>query len=131
MGFDIRYEGSAVARHWHSLSSREGSPTHRFHHDRNRLLTLLKNAPAPFLTRVLWSYCLTTASVTVSDLPQTDRTRLHLKVLGSFLWRAPRALRQRRRVKRTAQRPIREVAAAITDVLPRRDLAYRPGDLPD
>jgi GT2 family glycosyltransferase len=129
MGFDIRYEESAVARHWHSLSSREGSPTHRFHHDRNRLLTLLKNAPAPFLTRVLWSYCLTTASVTVRDLPRTDRTRLHLKVLGSFVWQAPRALRQRRLVKRTAQRPIREVAAAITEVTPRRDLAYRPRGL--
>jgi hypothetical protein len=78
---------------------------------------------------VLWSYCLTTASVTVRDLPQTDRTRLHLKVLGSFVWQAPRALRQRRLVKRTAQRPIREVAAAITEVTPRRDLAYRPRGL--
>jgi hypothetical protein len=72
---------------------------------------------------------LTTASVTIRDLPHTDRMRLHVKVLASFLWRAPRTLRQRRQVKRTAQRPVREVAATITDVLPRRDLAYRPGGL--
>ena len=46
LGWRIRYQPAAVARHIHSASSVEWSPLFVFHTDRNRLLMLTKNARA-------------------------------------------------------------------------------------
>jgi GT2 family glycosyltransferase len=42
-GWKVVYEPSAVVEHAHSATNREGSPFFRFHADRNRLFTLVKN----------------------------------------------------------------------------------------
>lgn len=49
-GWRYVYEPTAVVRHRHSATSGAGSPTFRHYTERNRLLTLAKNAPA----RLAW-----------------------------------------------------------------------------
>ena len=49
-GWRYVYEPGAVVRHHHAQSSGVGSPSFRFHTERNRLLVLAKNAPA----RLAW-----------------------------------------------------------------------------
>ncbi|HEX7148117.1 MAG TPA: glycosyltransferase family 2 protein, partial [Actinomycetota bacterium] len=51
LGWRIRYQPAAVARHIHSASSVEWSPLFVFHTDRNRLLMLTKNARAGLAAR--------------------------------------------------------------------------------
>ncbi len=50
-GWRYVYEPGALVRHRHSASSGVGSSVFRFHTERNRLLTLAKNAPAPLAWR--------------------------------------------------------------------------------
>ena len=45
-GWTVRYEATAVVRHAHAASSDTRSRLFRFYDDRNRLLMLIKNAPA-------------------------------------------------------------------------------------
>jgi len=52
-GWTYWYEPRAVVRHKHAQSSGLGSATFRYYVDRNRLLMLLKNAPAPVATRAV------------------------------------------------------------------------------
>lgn len=49
-GWNHRYEPSAIVRHEHAASSGAGSPLFLYYTERNRLLTLAKNAPA----RLAW-----------------------------------------------------------------------------
>lgn len=50
-GWRYVYEPTAVVRHHHASSSGVGSPTFNFYTERNRLLTLAKNAPWPLAWR--------------------------------------------------------------------------------
>ena len=56
LGWRIRYQPAAVARHIHSASSVEWSPLFVFHTDRNRLLMLTKNARAGLAAREVLRY---------------------------------------------------------------------------
>jgi GT2 family glycosyltransferase len=110
-GWSLRYEPAAVVRHLHSASSVEWSPFFTFHVERNRLLTLVKNAPARLAAGQALRFPLTTASMTRRALVQAVRERrrpalrpllLRLRVTASFLRLLPRMLRRRRAIRRMA-----------------------------
>jgi GT2 family glycosyltransferase len=112
LGWRIRYQPAAVARHIHSASSVEWSPLFVFHTDRNRLLMLTKNARAGLAAREVLRYPLTTASLALREVARSRHTRrrppvrptlLRLRVLGSYLRLLPRMLTRRRRVAARAQ----------------------------
>ena len=105
LGWRIRYQPAAVARHIHSASSVEWSPLFVFHTDRNRLLMLTKNARAGLAAREVLRYPLTTASLALRELARARHTRrrppvrptlLRLRVLGSYLRLLPAMLVRRR-----------------------------------
>ena len=110
-GWNIRYEPTAVVRHLHSASSVEWSPFFTFHVERNRLLTLTKDAPAGLALRQVLRFQVTTASMTRRALVQALRERhrpalrpllLRLRVTASYLRLLPRMLWRRRAITRTA-----------------------------
>ena len=105
LGWRIRYQPAAVARHIHSASSVEWSPLFVFHTDRNRLLMLTKNARAGLAAREVLRYPLTTASLALREVARARHTRrrppvrptlLRLRVLGSYLRLLPVMLVRRR-----------------------------------
>jgi GT2 family glycosyltransferase len=107
LGWRIRYQPAAVARHIHSASSVEWSPLFVFHTDRNRLLMLTKNARAGLAAREVLRYPLTTASLALREVarsrhtgrrPPVRPTLLRLRVLGSYLRLLPTMLVRRRRL---------------------------------
>ena len=107
LGWRIRYQPAAVARHIHSASSVEWSPLFVFHTDRNRLLMLTKNARAGLAAREVLRYPLTTASLALREVARSRHTRrrppvrptlLRLRVLGSYLRLLPVMLVRRRRI---------------------------------
>jgi GT2 family glycosyltransferase len=107
LGWRIRYQPAAVARHIHSASSVEWSPLFVFHTDRNRLLMLTKNARAGLAAREVLRYPLTTASLALRELARSRHTRrrpparptlLRLRVMGSYLRLLPAMLVRRRRI---------------------------------
>ena len=107
LGWRIRYQPAAVARHIHSASSVEWSPLFVFHTDRNRLLMLTKNARASLAAREVLRYPLTTASLALREVAKARHTRrrppvrptlLRLRVLGSYVRLLPAMLARRRRI---------------------------------
>ena len=107
LGWRIRYQPAAVARHIHSASSVEWSPLFVFHTDRNRLLMLTKNARASLAAREVLRYPLTTASLALREVARARHTRrrppvrptlLRLRVLGSYVRLLPAMLARRRRI---------------------------------
>jgi GT2 family glycosyltransferase len=107
LGWRIRYQPAAVARHIHSASSVEWSPLFVFHTDRNRLLMLTKNASAGLAAREVLRYPLTTASLALREVARSRHTRrrppvrptlLRLRVLRSYLRLLPTMLVRRRRI---------------------------------
>jgi GT2 family glycosyltransferase len=110
-GWNVRYEPTAVVRHLHSASSVEWSPFFTFHVERNRLLTLTKDAPAGLATGQLLRFQVTTLSMARRALLQALRERrrpalrpllLRLRVTGSYLRLLPRMLWRRRSISRSA-----------------------------
>jgi hypothetical protein len=111
LGWRIRYQPAAVARHIHSASSVEWSPLFVFHTDRNRLLMLTKNARVGLAAREVLRYPLTTASLALREVARARHTRrrppvrptlLRLRVLGSYLRLLPAMLVRRRRISARA-----------------------------
>ena len=107
LGWRIRYQPAAVARHIHSATSVEWSPLFVFHTDRNRLLMLTKNARAGLAAREVLRYPLTTASLALREVARARHTRrrppvrptlLRLRVLGSYARLLPAMLARRRRI---------------------------------
>lgn len=105
LGWRYVYEPRAVVRHRHGQSSGLGSDLFRFYTERNRLLVLVKNAPA----RVAWR----AVAVVVRDLlahvkgnvvrplltlhrPSLTEIKRRVKVLRSFAALAPLMLADRR-----------------------------------
>jgi len=110
-GWTIRYVPSAVLRHIHAASSKEWSPRWIFHVERNRLLMLTKNATSALAWSAVRSYLRHTAvGLTRAGLGAARQRRrpalrehlLRLSILRSYLRQAPRALRERRALRRNA-----------------------------
>jgi len=108
-GRTVRYTPDAVADHDHGASSgaATGSSLHAFHDSRNRLLTLTKDATARRALTQAARLPLTAASLAARALRAGSRDGLvHAATVGrawlSFLGLLPHALRERRRVGRSA-----------------------------
>jgi GT2 family glycosyltransferase len=110
-GWVIRYVPSAVLRHIHAASSKEWSPRWVFHVERNRLLMLTKNATRGLACRAVLGYLRGSGTRLARALVDGVRTRrrpalreqrLRARILGSYMRRAPRALHERRQLRRNA-----------------------------
>ena len=108
-------------RHQHSATVDQQSETFAFHNERNRLLMLLRCAPAGIACSAVLRYLVTTASLAGrralgQDVPDvaTFRTRVRLRAFGSFLRLLPWALRERRTILGSAQVPPQEISARWT-----------------
>jgi GT2 family glycosyltransferase len=106
-GWRIWYEPGAVVRHRHAASTDKRSDMFAFYNERNRLLMLLRCAPAGFAVAQLARFCLTSASLVVrramrQDVPPDPvfRVGLRLRVLAAAIRLSPWALGQRRAVGR-------------------------------
>jgi GT2 family glycosyltransferase len=113
-GWSIRYVPSAVLRHIHAASSKEWSPRWIFHVDRNRLLMLTKNATPGLAAGAVSGYVRSFSAGLARALLDGARNRrrpalqehlLRAQVLRSYVRQAPRALRERRRLRRQAVVP--------------------------
>lgn len=108
-GWTYRYEPTSVVFHEHAYSSKAGSAFFRFWVDRNRRLTLVKNAPAGVATRA----CLGAVRQAASDFarhtyhqarrlrpPSPQASKEIVKPVVSLAGALPSALRERRRLAR-------------------------------
>lgn len=127
-GHRVVHCAAAVAHHEHAASSGEGSPFFELHDQRNRLLTVVKNGSGGLIVRVLARHLLTTASIVLRRRQPWPRTRTRLRALASFVALSPHALRERRRLARTAVVGARDVERLLTGSDGVRPGAYRrPG----
>ena len=95
----------------HAASTGGASPVFQPHVERNRLLMLVKNAPAAMAANAVWRYLLTTASYARRDIiapvigrhrPRPTTVWRRAKSFASFVRLLPRALIARRHIRRTA-----------------------------
>ncbi|MFD2090363.1 glycosyltransferase family 2 protein [Blastococcus deserti] len=110
-GWSIRYEPAAVVHHRHAATSDRMSPLFAFHNERNRLLLLVRCAPAAPAAAAWGRFLLTTASLALRHgrrlrgaEPHNLRVSLRLRVLASAVRLLPWALRERRRIRPGAGR---------------------------
>uniref|UniRef100_UPI0038993009 glycosyltransferase family 2 protein n=1 Tax=Amycolatopsis alkalitolerans TaxID=2547244 RepID=UPI0038993009 len=104
-GHEILAVPAARVTHRHGVSTQPGSP--RFHrwNERNRLLMLLRCAPAAVAARELARFAAITAALPLRrNPPRAGNFRLSLRarVLAEVLLRLPATLRARRRIGRFA-----------------------------
>ncbi|NKQ57841.1 glycosyltransferase [Amycolatopsis sp. K13G38] len=102
-GHDVVTAPEARVTHRHGASTRPGSPLFHLWNERNRLLTLLRCAPAPVAARELARFAAITAVLPFrSRVPATANFRvpLRLRVLGEVAVRLPATLRDRRDITR-------------------------------
>lgn len=97
-GWDIRQVAKARVKHLHGASTMPGSLLFHLWNERNRLLMLLRCAPAHVAVRQLAKFAVLTAVLPFRGEPEAPNFRLtlRLKVLGSILTRLPATLRARR-----------------------------------
>ena len=118
-GWTVRYEPGAVVRHRHSATIDQQSEAFARYNERNRLLTLVRCAPAGMAAAAVVRFLLTTASLAVRKLLRgpvpdvaTFRLRVRLRAFGSFLRLVPWALTSRRAIQRSATVPPARIAEA-------------------
>jgi GT2 family glycosyltransferase len=105
-GWRYRYVPESVVRHVHSATSDDGSKLFAFYNERNRLLTLGRNAGAARAARSVIRSVLVTASYTRRDIvspllrrqrPHLDIVAVRLRALASFARLLPGTLAARRK----------------------------------
>ena len=105
-GWEYRYEPTSVVRHRHAQSSGQWSPMFRYHTERNRILVLVKNAPAPLAVRAAAGALRRAVTRSVRDLvlrpltlrmPVRSEAAHRWKVVRGVAERLPGMLRDRRR----------------------------------
>jgi GT2 family glycosyltransferase len=112
LGWRVAYEPRAVVEHSHSGTSEEWSDFFLFHVDRNRLFTIVKNAPAGLVCSSFGSLGLRAGrnalrvqgSSRAQNRPPVSekdarRAALHRRVLQSFGAHLPEMLAKRRQVR--------------------------------
>jgi GT2 family glycosyltransferase len=110
-GWSIQYVPTSVVYHEHAYSSGEGSPFFRFWVDRNRRLTLVKNAPTAVAVKavigaVVWgvrdAFLPPLRSLIRLRRPQLGSTLYRLRQMASFLKSVPPAVKARRTQLKTS-----------------------------
>ncbi len=108
-GWGYRTAPASVARHVHAATSQEGSPVFAYHVERNRLLMLLKNAPARMAAHEIWRFVLVTGSYARRDVvrplmrarrPNATTVRRRLGSFAGFVRLSPSVLASRRHARR-------------------------------
>ncbi len=108
-GWRYVYVPASVVRHEHSATSVEGSRLYAHYVERNRLLTLTRNAPLALAGREAGRYLLITGSYARRDIlsplararrPTTETVRRRLHSLGAFVRLLPATLAGRRHLRR-------------------------------
>lgn len=104
-GWRYRYVPSSVVRHEHAASSREGSALFEHYVERNRLVTLARNAPWRMVVEATWRSVRHVVGAAGRDAlaPAVHgrrgsmvRARRQARAVGAFARRLPDALRFRR-----------------------------------
>jgi GT2 family glycosyltransferase len=119
-GWRYLYAPGPPVRHVHSASTGENSQLHHHYSERNRLLTLTRNAPAPMAARAAVHHLLVTASYARRDVfhplahrrpPSWETVRRRSAAFASFVAGSPYALGARRRLRRRQRVPDGELLA--------------------
>jgi GT2 family glycosyltransferase len=106
-GWRYLYVPGSVVRHVHSASSVEGSRLFQHFDERNRLLTLTRNAPRSLALREAGRHLLITGSYARRDIvaplvhrrpAQTETVRRRLRAYGAYVRLLPESLGDRRRL---------------------------------
>ena len=109
-GWRFAFVPASTVRHWHAASVGVGSSVHRYFTERNRLVTLVRNAPPAMAVGAVLRFPVSTLSYfwTEGVLPLTRRSRptlssvrLRFRAYIGFLRMLPYALRSRRRIRRS------------------------------
>ena len=107
-GWRYRYVPQSVARHVHAASTGLRSPLQDHYVERNRLLTLARNAPGGIAAAAVTRFLLITLSYARRDVisrllrgerPSVEIVGRRLRALAAFFGRLPRALVDRRRLR--------------------------------
>lgn len=105
-GWHYRYVPESVVRHEHAASSKEGSAMFTHFVERNRFLTLARNAPWSMLTEASYVYLRDTAVIFDRDVvrrvvhrgrPSPGFVLLRLRAYAAFVKLLPATLKTRRR----------------------------------
>ena len=113
LGWRYRVEPRSVVWHLHAASTGESSPVFRYYNERNRLLMLVRNAPAAMAWRATLRHPLSTLSYALHGDGGAVRSRL--AAYGGFLRQLPAALVARRALRRRAVVPDAELTAWFAD----------------
>lgn len=106
-GWRYLYVPASVVRHVHSASSVEGSRLFQHYDERNRLLTLTRNAPPALAVREAVRHPLITGSYARRDIlaplvhrrpPSVETVRRRMQAYGAYVRMLPEALAGRRRL---------------------------------
>lgn len=106
-GWRYFYVPASVVRHVHSASTVEGSRLFQHYDQRNRLLTLTRNAPPALAVREAIRHALITGSYARRDIlvplvqrrpASTETVRRRMHAYGAFVRMLPEALAGRRRL---------------------------------
>ena len=106
-GWRYLYVPASVVRHVHSASSVEGSKLFQHYDQRNRLLTLTRNAPPALALRQAGRHLLITGSYARRDIvaplvhrrpPSVETVRRRMQAFRAFVRMLPEALAGRRRL---------------------------------
>jgi N-acetylglucosaminyl-diphospho-decaprenol L-rhamnosyltransferase len=108
-GWRYRLVPESIVHHQHAATVGVGSPTHRYYTERNRLLTIMKNAPGQMVVREWVRFPLSTASYLWSEAiaplargrrPDLRTVWLRVRALGGALRHGAYAGRARRQIAR-------------------------------
>jgi GT2 family glycosyltransferase len=106
-GWRYLYVPASVVRHVHSASSVEGSRLFQHYDERNRLLTLTRNAPPALAVREALRHPLITGSYARRDIlvplvhrrpPSVETVRRRMHAYGAYVRLLPEAMAGRRRL---------------------------------
>lgn len=106
-GWRYLYVPASVVRHVHSAATVEGSKLFQHYDQRNRLLTLARNAPPALAVREAVRHPLITGSYARRDIlvplvqrrpASTETVRRRMQAYGAFVRMLPEALADRRRL---------------------------------
>jgi GT2 family glycosyltransferase len=110
-GWRYDYVPESVVRHVHAASSREGSALFFHYNERNRFLTLARNAPWRLVVDAAYVFNRDTLVILKRDVvvpfgrgrrPSLARVRARVSAFGAFLALLPRMVASRRRQRVTA-----------------------------
>ncbi len=128
-GWECAYVPGAIVEHRYSHSAGRASPLKAYYVERNRLYTAIKNLPlsmlaaAPFasLARYFWHLMSLfegkgkTAEFRAAGYSAALLPFLVVRAHAAALFRLPRLLRERRRIRRTARLSAREFRSLLTE----------------